>query len=260
MITTDMPARWRDLQDEVGRLLTECGFNVQVDETLVGARGRVNIDVRADEFTDGRRNRILCECKLWNTRVPKTVVHAFRSVVSDMGANAGYVISKKGFQSGAPEAAANTNINLVTWEDFLVLMEPTWLRNHLVPHIRQALDSLIVYTSPSPDGWMEQAPSEALPRLRELRARWGSLGMVGLRLGTPNWPMPTLPVTSWRDTTTAGLPAEVRDATTWRDFEEACLRHGRIALEEFDQVRHLHGLQAVNVPVFSADPIPSRPT
>jgi hypothetical protein len=50
--------------------------------------------------------------------VPKTVVHAFRTDMDEIGAHVGFIISAKGFQSGALEAARNTNIELLSWDEF----------------------------------------------------------------------------------------------------------------------------------------------
>ena len=59
----------------------------------------------------------LCECKHWRRAVPQEVVHAFRTVMADVGAHRGFIISIAGFQEGAFEAVANTNIDLVTFEE-----------------------------------------------------------------------------------------------------------------------------------------------
>jgi restriction system protein len=55
------------------------------------------------------------------------VIHSFRTVVSDIGANIGYIIAPSGFQSGSVNASEFTNIKLVTWEEFQNEFEETWL-------------------------------------------------------------------------------------------------------------------------------------
>ena len=70
----------------------------------------------------------ICECKHWTRRVPQTVVHSFRTVVSELGANRGFLISRNAFQSGAREAAEFTNIDLLTWKEFEELMFDRWLQ------------------------------------------------------------------------------------------------------------------------------------
>ncbi|MBY0157207.1 restriction endonuclease [Cytobacillus firmus] len=73
----------------------------------------------------------LIECKYWNTDIPQTVIHSFRTVVSDYGSQHGLIIAKKGFQSGAYEATKNTNIHLLSWNEFLSLFEERWLQNRI---------------------------------------------------------------------------------------------------------------------------------
>jgi restriction system protein len=71
-------------------------------------RGTAEIDVYATETVDGRSYTILVECKNWTARVPQAVIHGFRTVVADSGANLGYIVSAAGFQSGALTAAELT--------------------------------------------------------------------------------------------------------------------------------------------------------
>ncbi|QFY44025.1 restriction endonuclease [Candidatus Methylospira mobilis] len=101
MITSVVPDTWQALQTEVGKLLTERGFAVEVEKTMASARGEIEIDVYAVENVRRRRYSIACECKHWQRPIPQTVVHAFRTVVSEIGANVGYIISMAGFQSGS---------------------------------------------------------------------------------------------------------------------------------------------------------------
>lgn len=129
-ITNAHPTSWKGLQEEVARILRECDFRVEEPRTLDTVRGTVEIDVFAEEIVHGRKHMILCECKHWKSGVPKNTIHAFRTVVSDIGANVGYIIASKGFQSGASPAAAMTNLKLVTWDEFQAVFEETWLRTH----------------------------------------------------------------------------------------------------------------------------------
>src|SRR5215510_13924373 len=127
MITSSAPNHWRDLQSQVARILNECGFTVEIEKTVKTVRGNVELDVYAKETVDGRRYSIICECKRWSSRVPQEVIHGFRTVVSDIGANIGYIVSMRGFQSGAFKASELTNIELVTWEEFQSVFEQSWL-------------------------------------------------------------------------------------------------------------------------------------
>ncbi|WP_416206758.1 restriction endonuclease [Oceanobacter antarcticus] len=64
-------------------------------------RGDVELDVYAEEVIKGRKYSIAVECKNWSNNIPQHVVHSFRTVVSDLGVNAGYIVAKTGFQSEA---------------------------------------------------------------------------------------------------------------------------------------------------------------
>ena len=61
MLTTRVPDSWQDLQIQVGRILTDCGFAVQIERAVPLVRGHADIDVYAEEIVKGRRNRIFCE-------------------------------------------------------------------------------------------------------------------------------------------------------------------------------------------------------
>ncbi|MBK5274969.1 MAG: restriction endonuclease [Desulfuromonadales bacterium] len=127
MIFKNDPKNWHDLEEKVARIFSECGCKVDIENGLKTIRGLVNIDVRVVDSKLQHPLLYLCECKYWNKAVPKNVVHAFRTVVQDVGAHVGYVISKKGFQSGAHEAALNTNILLLGWHEFQSVLLDRWI-------------------------------------------------------------------------------------------------------------------------------------
>lgn len=62
-MTSNVPADWRELQIEFGRILEECGFETEVEKTAAMVRGQVEIDVYVREVHYGRANTVLCECK-----------------------------------------------------------------------------------------------------------------------------------------------------------------------------------------------------
>lgn len=124
----ELPGDWRELQQCTARFFSEMGYRSETEKTIRMVRGEVNVDVHAQNDQEIPKSTILCECKYWNTSVPKTVVHAFRTVVADYGANYGIIISSKGFQSGAIEAAGNTNLLLFTWDEFQTYFEIPWLQ------------------------------------------------------------------------------------------------------------------------------------
>lgn len=124
MVQRQAPDGWQQLQEAVAAVLRDAGCDVQVEVTLPTTRSSVNFDVFAKRSDGGHAYSIAVECKHWRKRVPQMVVHAFRTQVQDFGADAGYIVSSAGFQSGAFEAVENTNIRLLTWDEFLNRFEP----------------------------------------------------------------------------------------------------------------------------------------
>ncbi len=118
VINTSAPADWHDLQVQVNKILNECGLTSEIDKKITTVRGPVKVDVYAEDSFNRPPTTYLCECKHWKSSIPKTVVHAFRTVVTDFGANWGFIISSVGFQSGAQTAASKSNVKLLTWIEF----------------------------------------------------------------------------------------------------------------------------------------------
>jgi restriction system protein len=226
MLTTQIPDDWRDLQDRVARILAGCAFSVEAEKVIQTVRGSVEIDVFAREVIDGRTYTVLCECKHWAARVPQNVIHGFRTVVADSGANLGYIISTAGFQTGALNAAELTNIRLVTWPEFQSEFEASWIKNYMIPTIEQRLDKLNRYTEPIPPyRLLDQLTENAQRAFMELRNNqqdfWPLLFTMfspHLRLGTPELPFQTgLPGLR------VGLPDALLDAVGYSDFLDAVL-------------------------------------
>ena len=85
---------------------------------MVGARGGEHeIDVLVTFTAYGVDHVWLVECKLWKTRVPQEKVLAFRSIVDEVGADRGFLLSESDFQPGAVTQARLTNITLTKLEN-----------------------------------------------------------------------------------------------------------------------------------------------
>jgi len=93
------------------------GLNSTVDAKVEGARGTHKIDVWAVGTLHGVKFKWLAECKDWKTNVPKEKVLALQSIVADVGADRGFLLSEQGFQSGAIRVASNTNVTLTSIAD-----------------------------------------------------------------------------------------------------------------------------------------------
>lgn len=121
------PSDWKDLELKVSKIFADIGFSVEVEKDISLVRGKVNVDVIAIKKHLTTKEVHIAECKWWSEPIPKQVVHSFRTILSDSGANAGYIISKEGFQKGAHEAAENSNLNLLSFQEFQTEFRTRWL-------------------------------------------------------------------------------------------------------------------------------------
>lgn len=117
-MTGDEMDGWRAFQERVADLFrTIPGCQVSVGEVLSGSRiGRIEVDVVArfggpPESPHGFVFTIIIECKLWKQRIPQEKVFALKTIVEDVGASLGILVSETGMQSGAREYA-DTPVNV----------------------------------------------------------------------------------------------------------------------------------------------------
>ncbi len=244
MITRQIPDNWQALQADVGRILSECGFSVEVERKVQSARGIVEIDVYAEETVRGRRYAIACECKHWKARIPQAVVHGFRTVVQEIGANIGYIVSMEGFQSGAIAASDLTNIKLVTWQEFQNIFEESWFEEYFTKEIDDKLDGLMTYAEPFLPAWFEKMTEKDRATYLALKEKNDLFGVVMQSLGPYSrllrkGPIPTLPLRSrlTPEPILSTIPDHILDETAYRELLEASLIHGEAALGEFRALR-----------------------
>jgi restriction system protein len=244
VITEKTPADWHELQRDVAQVLDECGFTVEVERSTEMVRGSAEIDVYAEEVHRGRRNIILCECKHWNSRVPQTIVHAFRTVVVDTGANVGYIVGSSGFQSGAYEAARMANIRLLTWQEFQEEFQDQWLEEHVIPNLGRRLDRFLRWTEPMPP-----SPGRPLtdPEKTAFMELWRSFQPL-VSLVLPFMPYmrshsnppayPQLPLSSSEFWRSQGVPADVLEARGYREFFARIAEHADAGLTALRAAAH----------------------
>lgn len=122
---------WKDLQDKVAELFREMGYDVMSPYLLKHVRGSKEVDVYVRDPRTSVPSVILIECKHWKSNLPQEVVHGFRSVMADSGANTGIIVVTKGFQSGAEEADDFTNVELRTWESLQRAYGNEWFLRQL---------------------------------------------------------------------------------------------------------------------------------
>lgn len=239
MISSNVPESWQALQEGVAQILSECRFSAEIEKTIRTVRGEVAVDVYAEEMIKGRKYVILCECKHWKNRVPQTVIHSFRTVVTDSGANIGYIISSAGFQSGAFEAAEQSNIRLVTWEEFQLEFEASWIDLYLVPFVTKRLDRLLAYTEPMMPHGFGALNEDGQKLVIELKEKYDSFGWLMMMFTTYHnlvvKKVPVLPVRAhYQHPTSRGeIPDDILDAIGYQEFLAAAVKYGDLIIGEF---------------------------
>ena len=108
---------WKEYQNNAASFFKGLGLSASVERGVDGARGTHEIDV----FVEGKAYGVpfiwVVECKAWKSNIPKEKVMALSSIVQDVGADRGFLLSEIGFQSGAIKATKNSNITLTSLED-----------------------------------------------------------------------------------------------------------------------------------------------
>jgi hypothetical protein len=247
MIDNTIPADWRELQDRVARILQESGLETEVEKRLDTVRGRIEVDVLAIDVDVAPQVTYICECKLWNRPIPREIVHSFRTVVGDFGANAGILVSREGFQSGAVEAAKNTNVILTDWFGFQKLFLARW-HSRFAQRLFNIAHPLSDYTQPMTRYFDKKAaaiPNFDCARYDELRAQFTAFALVGImphlhaKEGLEREPILPIPVSRF-------LRGDTRVIGSYRQFEEFYGEMVEAILSIFDE---LFGEEIRNAPI-----------
>jgi restriction system protein len=240
------PNTWQELEDWVTRILSEAGFRAQRGWALETVRGSVNVDVVAFDDVITPPALTLFECKYWKERVTQTVVHAFRTIVMDSGANTGLIVSRRGFQSGAEAAAQFSNIRLLDWYEFQELYAERWISKYMNRQVSSALDPLYEYTGLSNRGISQKAdalPQPARDEFRRLREKHSAAVttltvmfsdvVLGIIRGPLSLPLRTVTLDYGRD---AMFPNSILDAPGLRPLLQAIIEYATSTTKSFDDV------------------------
>src|SRR5205085_26776 len=103
---------WREYEAQTAEFFASLGYEARIGESLNGARGKHDIDVVVRFAKHAFQCFWLVECKAWKTKVTKEKILAFQTIIEDVGADKGIVLSEEGFQSGCFACASRTNILL----------------------------------------------------------------------------------------------------------------------------------------------------
>ncbi|MBO1907017.1 restriction endonuclease [Microvirga sp. 3-52] len=230
LITSRTPGTWQELETTVRDILRECGMQAECQVTLTLPRGSANIDVLAEDRVEGIVHKIICECKNWTAAIPQHVVHAFRTVVHEAGANRGYIISKAGFQSGSIEAASSTNIELVTFEEFQDIFFERWLKAQSWA-LENNYGGFNTYYEPFGIPGIHRLEDETeIREYQEIHRHYLYLGLILPSFSPYRWitggAWPTLPFDCTRiEAHGIHVPEDIKAATAYRELFQALEAH-----------------------------------
>lgn len=107
-----MAADWSEYQEKAAEFFRSLGLEATTNVTIEGVRTSHDVDVLVKSRHATFEITWIVECKHWKSRVTKLHVLALREIVADTGADRGILLAENGFQIGAAEAAALTNVHL----------------------------------------------------------------------------------------------------------------------------------------------------
>jgi thymidine kinase len=107
---------WYLFQEQICEHFRSIGAKSETNVCLEGVRTNHDVDVFVTTKFLGIDLKWIVEAKHWKRNVNKGHVLALRSIADDLGVDKAFIVSSSGFQSGAIEAANNTNIKLLTFE------------------------------------------------------------------------------------------------------------------------------------------------
>ena len=225
IITRQKPNSWKDLQIKVGEILTRCGFHVEIEKKMNSVRGSVEIDVYAIENIDSRKYSLLCECKYWGTSIPQTIIHGFRTVVSDIGCNIG-------------------NVELVTWEELQSVFFESWYSNYFYNKIHKELRIDKDYHWVE---WFDDLTISDRILYNEIKNKLFELSEIKMYFPTPilkiidesMFSIPKLPLENnlFDMSDYFGvLPLDILQEENYQEFLDKFVSYGKQVIDEFEQL------------------------
>lgn len=174
---------WEDLQKQVEIIFTELGYRAKVNERIDLNNGaKVNVDVLALKGENVLSQKILIECKLWNSSIPRSVVQSLKMDVQEAGANYGIIISKQGFQSGSYEGIALTTVKLLTFEELQKNIADEWMFQVFAP-LKEKYNILVDFSRNFEYNTVERATFEKFQINDELKKNaWEVQNKVNMSL------------------------------------------------------------------------------
>ena len=129
-IQTSSVVNWQDLHVKVVQLFREMDYIAEMGQILeLAGRGRKEIDVVVTDPLASYNRIYLIECKYLGKEVPQEVIHSFKTVMEETGANTDLPLLARTDSNGERfDAARYTNIKLLTFEQLQHQYGDEWFR------------------------------------------------------------------------------------------------------------------------------------
>ena len=128
---------WKQYQEEVAKIFKSLGAKTFIEYTISGARGKHKVDVLVRFKIFGVGVIWICECKYWNTPIPKEKVLTLYEITKDVGADKGFLFSESGFQSGAIMSSKKTNVILTSLGEISELIKQELVESSLIRVLKE---------------------------------------------------------------------------------------------------------------------------
>ncbi|EKO3971886.1 restriction endonuclease [Vibrio fluvialis] len=173
---------WKKYQADTAAIFNSIGWKAEIEKDIEGVRGTHEVDVFVTFKQHGIDCRWVIECKCWNSSVPKEKVLALQSIVDDIGADKGVLVSKEGFQSGAIKQSQKSNIFLTSLDELKELVE-----GEILSYKAENLEKKLVNLNLKYDELVNPAYSKSGECLKFGFLEYGIIGMDGKKTIVLAW-------------------------------------------------------------------------
>lgn len=139
-LLTSEPQNWKELESVADVFLKLQGFSTEKSIFLKGMRAQHQIDVSGILNQGAVKFTVIAECKFWNRKVGKAQIAQLVSVMEDIGASKGIIISKEGFEKGAQLFARKRSVQLLTTNHMMNEIRLAICRKHISNLLRRMLE------------------------------------------------------------------------------------------------------------------------
>lgn len=129
-------AEWYQFQESICSHFKSIGARAETNVSIQGVRTKHDIDILVRTKFLGQDMLWVVEAKKWKSKINKLQVLGLRTIINDIGADKGFIISEMGFQSGAIEAAFNSNIKLMSLNQ-LISETKELMQNEIIKSYRR---------------------------------------------------------------------------------------------------------------------------